>query len=159
MRNAVFAGTFDPVTVGHEAVIKKASEAFDKLTVAICINPDKTTLYPLDMRLQALRAVCSDYKNVEVVYFEGMLVDLMRQKGAIYNVRGLRNSKDFEYENAMHEYNLKLYPELVTIYLPCSSELNSVSSTLVRKKAELGEDLSGLVPKKALSVILSKNKG
>ena len=153
MKNAVFAGTFDPITVGHEAVIKKAAAAFDKLTVAICINPEKTALYPLELRLEALRAVCSEYDNVEVVYFEGMLVDLMRQKGAIYNVRGVRNSTDYEYENVMHEYNLNLYPELVTMYLPCSKELCSVSSTLIREKVKKGESLEGFVPKKALEVI------
>ena len=133
MRNAVFAGTFDPITKGHEAVIEKASKMFDNLTVAICINPDKKALFSVKDRLEMLTAVCSEYKNVEVLYYEGMLVDLMKKKGAIYNVRGIRNSKDFEYENEMHYYNSNLYSDLVTVYLPCDKNLTEISSTMARK--------------------------
>ena len=154
MKKAVFAGTFDPITIGHEAVLKKAAEAFDKLTVAICINPEKTAFFSLEDRLAALRAVCSDYDNVEVVYHEGMLVDLMREKGAKYNVRGVRNAVDYEYETLMHEFNVKLYPELVTLFIPCDNSLTGVSSTAVREKIKNGEDVTCLVPEKALKVII-----
>ena len=133
MKVGVFAGTFDPITKGHEQVIKKSVGLFDKLIVALCVNPEKHTLYSVEDRLEMITAVCKGYKNVEVLYFDGMLVDLMKKKGIIYNVRGVRNSNDFEYENKMHDYNLNLYKEMVTIYLPCSDSLKEVSSTLARK--------------------------
>ena len=146
MRKAVFAGTFDPVTKGHEAVIKKASKAFDELTVAICVNPDKKALFSLETRLEMLNCVCKKFNNVKVVYHEGWLVDLMKDIGAIYNVRGVRNATDYEYENKMHYYNENAYPEIVTLYIPCSESLKDVSSTKV--KTELA---SGIYDKQCLS--------
>ena len=138
MRKAVFAGTFDPVTKGHEAVIKKAVELFDSLTVAICINPDKKAVFSVEKRLEMLNAVLSDYNNVEVVFHEGMLVDLMKEKGIKFNVRGVRNETDYAYENNMAKFNEKLYPEMVTLYFPCNDNLKEVSSTKVRSDAENG---------------------
>lgn len=138
MKRAVFAGTFDPVTKGHESVIKKASSLFDELTVAICINPDKKTLFSVETRLEMLKSVCSKYQNVNVCYHEGLLVDLMKKIGATYNVRGVRNATDYEYENGMHYYNEKLYKDIVTLYIPCSKELKEVSSTAVKKDIDSG---------------------
>lgn len=146
MKNAVFAGTFDPVTKGHEEVIKKASLTFDSVTVAILINPSKTALFKVEDRLEMLREVCKSYKNVEVEFYDGMLVDFMKKKGAIYNVRGVRNSTDFEYENKMHHFNSSLYSDLITMYFPCSENLIEVSSTKVRK-----DILNGTFDEKTLS--------
>lgn len=146
MKNAVFAGTFDPVTKGHEEVIKKASLTFDSVTVAILINPSKTALFKVEDRLEMLREVCKSYKNVEVEFYDGMLVDFMKKKGAIYNVRGVRNSTDFEYENKMHHFNSSLYNDLITMYFPCSESLIEVSSTKVRK-----DILNGTFDEKTLS--------
>lgn len=153
MKKAVFAGTFDPVTKGHEAVIKKAVELFDFLTVAICINPNKKALFSVEKRLKMLNAVLSNYKNVEVVFHEGMLVDLMKEKGAIYNVRGVRNTTDYEYENTMHDYNETLYPQIVTVYLPCSKDLKEVSSSLVKLDAEKGIYSSKTLSQKVIDII------
>lgn len=133
MKKCVFAGTFDPVTKGHEKVIEKASALFDGVVVALCINSEKKTLFSVSERLEMLSAVCKDYKNVKVVYHEGMLVDLMKKEGIVYTVRGVRNATDYEYENKMHAFNRTLYPEIVTLYLPCSDELKEVSSTAVKK--------------------------
>lgn len=138
MKKAVFAGTFDPITKGHEAVIEKASKLFDELTVAICVNPDKKALFSVETRLNMLNSVCKKYKNVKVTYHQGWLVDLMKNLGAIYNVRGVRNTTDYEYENYMHNYNEKAYPEIVTIYLPCSESLKDVSSTKVKQDIASG---------------------
>ena len=157
MKNAVFAGTFDPVTKGHEEVIKKASLTFDKVTVAILINPDKNALFKVEDRLEMLRAVCSKYKNVEVEYFEGMLVDFMKKKGAIYNVRGVRNAFDFEYENKMHYYNLAHFSDLITIYLPCSESLIEVSSTSARKGILNGEYDENILSKSVIEIIKKVN--
>lgn len=153
MKKAVFAGTFDPVTKGHEAVIKKAVELFDFLTVAICINPNKKALFSVEKRLKMLNAVLSNYKNVEVVFHEGMLVDLMKEKGAIYNVRGVRNTTDYEYENTMHDYNETLYPQIVTVYLPCSKDFKEVSSSLVKLDVEKGIYSSKTLSQKVIDII------
>lgn len=157
MKKAVFAGTFDPITKGHEAVIKKALELFDYLTVAICVNPDKKAVFSVEKRLEMLNAVLSEYDNVEVVFHQGMLVDLMKEKGIKYNVRGVRNATDYAYENNMSEYNEKLYPEMVTIYFPCSDNLKEVSSTKVRKEVENGVYNVEYLSEKVIEII--KNNG
>ena len=150
---AVFAGTFDPITVGHEEVIKKASELFDSLTVAICINKDKTTLFNIEARLQMVRAVCSKYPNCQVVYHDGMVVDLMKKIGAKYSVRGVRNNTDFKYESQMTFFNKKLYPDMITIYLPCDEKFLSVSSTKVRNSIKEDGNLKGYVSSGVLKII------
>ena len=153
MKKAVFAGTFDPLTLGHESVIEKSARLFDELTVAICINPEKHTLFSVDARLDMLRAVCKKYKNVKVVYHEGMLVDLMKSLGAIYNVRGVRNLTDYEYENRMHEFNQKSYSEIVTLYIPCNEKYKIVSSTKVRELIKDKNLLKDYLSKEVIEVI------
>lgn len=157
MKKAIFAGTFDPVTKGHEDVIKKATELFDFLTVAICINPDKKALYSIEKRLLMLEAVCEKYDNVEVVYHQGMLVDLMKEKGIKYNVRGVRNATDYEYENGMHYYNENLYKDIVTMYLPCKEEFKNVSSTAVRELLSSGENLEKMLSSQVINVIKAQS--
>ena len=105
MKKCVFAGTFDPVTGGHEEIIKKSSELFDEVVVALCVNVTKRAMFSIEKRLEFLKAVCKKYKNVTVVYHDGLLVDLMKSVGATYNVRGLRNGKDYDYENEMNFIN------------------------------------------------------
>ena len=103
----VFAGTFDPITIGHEEIIKKGSELFDSLVVAICINEEKSTMFGVETRLEMVKTICKKYKNCNVVYHSGMLVDLMKEIGAKYYIRGVRNIADFEYESKMHFFNKK----------------------------------------------------
>lgn len=158
MKNAVFAGTFDPVTKGHESVIEKASKLFDTLTVAVCINPDKKALFTVDTRLEMLKSVCAKYKNVVVTYHEGWLVDLMKSVGAIYNVRGVRNATDYEYENGMHYYNEKMFPEIVTLYIPCSEGLKEVSSTAVKKDIASGRYNGEYLSKSVIDIIKKQGK-
>ena len=158
MRNAVFAGTFDPVTIGHEAVIEKSSKLFDNVTVAICVNPDKKATFSVEARLKMLNAVCKKYKNVNVVYHEGWLVDLMKKVNAIYNVRGVRNATDYEYENYMHYHNEKMYPEIVTIYLPCSENLKEISSSNVKKELLSGELNSQNLSSDVIEIIKEESK-
>lgn len=158
MKIGVFAGTFDPVTIGHEQVIKKSVGLFDKLIVAICINKDKHTLYSVETRIEMLKQVCKKYPNVEVVYHEGLLVDLLKEKGATYSVRGVRNNTDYLYENNMHFVNKKLYPEIVTIFMPCDENLLEVSSTAVREAIERDNDYQNYVSKEVYDII-EKLKG
>ena len=149
----VFAGTFDPVTIGHENVIKKASELFDEVVVAICVNRTKSTMFSLETRLNALNAVCLPYKNVKVTHYEGFLVDFMRENGIKYNLRGVRSAVDYEYETAMYEVNSALLPDAVTLYLPCETSFRHVSSTLVREMAFYGKDFSAFVPTAAREIL------
>ena len=127
MRKAVFAGTFDPITKGHEKVIEKASELFDEVIVAICVNPEKTTLFPKEVRFEMLKYAVKKYPNVKAVTHDGLVVDLMRSVGAKYYVRGVRNNTDYAYENDTWFINKGLYPEMVTIYFPCEKELLDIS--------------------------------
>ena len=153
MKKAIFAGTFDPITKGHEKVIEKASNLFDEVIVAVCVNPNKTSLFSKETRLQMIKFVISKYKNVKAVIHDGLVVDLMKQEGAIYYVRGVRNNTDYLYENDMYFLNKDLYPELVTMYFPCEKDLLEVSSTKVRKAIKNGEDLSPYLPNEVVKFI------
>ena len=157
MKKAVFAGTFDPITCGHEEIIKKATGMFDELIVALCVNVTKRALFSVEERLAFLRAVCEKYSNVKVVYHDGLLVDLMKAEGAIYNVRGLRNGKDYDYENEMNYINADLMPELVTVYLPCSVKNISISSTAVRELLSFNKAVDKYLPKEILKLLKGKN--
>ncbi len=146
MKKCVFAGTFDPITKGHEEIIKKSSEIFDEVVVALCINTTKKAMFSVEQRLGFLRKVCDKYKNVKAVYHDGLLVDLMKKEGAIFNVRGLRNGRDYDYENDMNYINSDLMPEIITVYIPCSAMNVQVSSTAVRELLSFGRDASAYVP-------------
>ena len=147
MRKCVFAGTFDPVTSGHEEIIKKSSSMFDEVIVALCVNVTKKAMFSVEKRIAFLQTVCQKYNNVKVVYHDGLLVDLMKKEGAIYNVRGLRNGKDYDYENEMNFINADLMPEIITVYLPCSAKNVSVSSTAVRELLSFGKSVEKYLPK------------
>ena len=157
MRKAVFAGTFDPITAGHEEVIKKSAQLFDEVIVALCVNVTKKAMFSIEDRMKFLNAVCEKYPNVQVVYHDGLLVDLMKQQNAIYNVRGLRNGKDYDYENEMNYINADLMPELVTVYLPCSVRNISISSTAVRELLSFNKAVDKYLPKEILKLLKGKN--
>ena len=153
MKKAVFAGTFDPITKGHEKVIEKASNLFDEVIVAICINPKKTSLYTKEARLEMINSATKKYSNVKTVIHDGLVVDLMKEVGAIYYVRGVRNNTDYLYDNDMYFLNKDLYPELITMYFPCEKNLLEVSSTKVRNAISNGEDLSPYLSSEVINVI------
>ncbi len=153
MKKAVFAGTFDPLTIGHEKVIEKASKLFDKLYVVIGVNAEKTPIFTKEARLKMLEGVCDKFENVEVLFHEGMLVDFMKKYGVKYTVRGVRNDSDYAYENHMHFVNKDLYPEIVTLFIPCDKELVSVSSTQVRNAVKNGEKLDEYLSKEVIEII------
>ena len=153
MKKAVFAGTFDPITKGHEKVIEKASKLFDEVIVAVCVNPDKITFFDKSVRLEMIKFAVKKYNNVKAVIHDGLVVDLMKKEGAIYYVRGVRNNTDYLYENDMYFLNKNLYPELVTMYFPCEKDLLDVSSTKVRNAIKNGEDLTPYLSSEVIKVI------
>lgn len=133
MRIAVFPGSFDPLTKGHEDIIRKALPLFDKIYVAIGENANKKYCFPLEKRQQWIRQVFFQESAVEVAVYEGLTVDFCRKVKAQFILRGLRNPLDFQYEKDIAEANRRLAPEIETVFLLSSPELAHVSSSLVRE--------------------------
>jgi pantetheine-phosphate adenylyltransferase len=144
-RTAIFPGTFDPPTRGHEDIIRRGLRIADVVIVAIAVNPNKKPLFSLDERLALLRTVVGPDPAVEVASFEGLLVDYARKTGAGLVLRGLRDAGDFEYEAQMAEMNRHLHGGLETVFIAPPGHLAFLSSTLVREVAQYGGDLGELV--------------
>ena len=147
MRVAVFPGSFDPITLGHEDIVRRASQLFDKIIVAIGVNSSKKYMFSLEERKQMLETVFSDLENVEVASFQGLTADFCTEVGAKWILRGVRNSSDFEYEYTIDQMNKKLAPSLETTILFTSEEYSSISSTVVREILANKGDVSAFVPK------------
>ena len=131
-RIAVFPGTFDPITKGHEDIVERGSALFDKVIVAVGINSKKTTLFTLEKRIQWIRETFAKNAKIEVMSYEGLTVDFCKSVGAKYILRGLRNGTDFDYESHIGQLNKALSGEIETIFVLSSPELSYISSTLVR---------------------------
>lgn len=141
MRSAVYAGTFDPITLGHLSVITRACELFERLYVLIAINPQKQPLFTLPQRLDFIREATAHLPPVEVAAFEGYVVHFARANGATVLVRGVRGATDADYESALAVANLELAPEIQTIFLPAHPELSNVSSSHLKALAAAGGDI------------------
>ncbi len=129
---AVFPGTFDPFTVGHEALVKRALKLFDKVVVAVGKNQSKKTLFDIDQRLAMVNDVFAGEPRVEIVSYEGLTVDFCHTIGAHYLLRGLRTAADFEYERAIGQVNKAMRPDIETIFLLTAPEHTPINSTIVR---------------------------
>src|SRR5215211_5115582 len=145
MRTAVYAGSFDPITRGHEDLIKRSLEFVDHIVVAVATNVSKQPLFTLDERVAFVRAAVGEDERVEVQQFNGLLVDFARSVEASLIIRGLRAVADFEYEFQMALMNRHLAPGLETVFMVPSLETTYISSSLVREVARFGGDISGLV--------------
>ncbi len=146
MRSAIYPGTFDPITLGHLDVMRRAAAIFDRLVVAVAESPRKKLWFDLPERLEMVREATAKISNLEIVSFDGLLVDFARRQGVGLLVRGLRAFSDFEYEFQMALSNRKLAPDIETVFLMASDNYSYVSSSVVREVAELGGDISVLVP-------------
>jgi len=146
-RVAVYSGTFDPLTLGHEDVARRAATLFDRLIVAVAVAHHKKTRFPLAERLEMVQAWAREWPDgrVQVLPFEGLMMDFCRQHGATAVVRGIRNLTDFDYEVQMAAMNRKLHPGVETVFLLPRAELQCISSTLVREIAALGGDVTAMV--------------
>ena len=143
---AVYSGTFDPITLGHEDVARRAALLFDEVVIAVAIAHHKKTRFTLQERLDMAAEVASRMPGrVRVLPFEGLIMDFCRQHGATAVVRGIRNLTDFDYEAQMAAMNRKLNAAVETVFLLPQAELQCISSTLVREISQLGGDVSQMV--------------
>lgn len=145
-RLAVCPGSFDPLTRGHEAIIRRGLRVFDRLIVAVTINLKKTPLFTAEERMAMVRASFPDEPRIIIESLDGLLATYARARGAIAILRGLRAPSDFEYELQMAQMNRHLYPELDTVFLASEADGSYVSSSLVKEVCRLGGDVSALVP-------------
>ena len=143
---AVFPGSFDPFTVGHESIVKRALSLFDRVIIAVGEDAEKKNLFSITMRMNMISKVFEGEGRVEVTRYSGLTVEFCRKHGARYILRGLRTAADFEYERAMGHMNWKMAPEIDTVFLLTSTEHTPVNSTIVRDIIKNGGDASMFVP-------------
>jgi pantetheine-phosphate adenylyltransferase len=143
---AVYTGVFDPVHLGHLDVIRRGSRIFERLVVGVGINPEKSSFFNVEERVDLLKLVAAPYANVEVLPFNGLAVRFVRDLGARIMLRGLRTTSDMEYEFTMSLTNLALAPEIETVFLMAKETYSHISGTLLRQIANLGGELEKFVP-------------
>lgn len=158
MTRAIYPGSFDPVTLGHLDIIKRASQIFDELIVGVLNNNSKSPLFSVEKRVKMLNDVVKDLPNVKVMSFEGLLVDFARKVDAQIIVRGLRAVTDFEYELQMSQTNTVLNENVDTIFFTTSLEYAYLSSSTVREAAYFGADISKFVPESVVQQVYDKFK-
>lgn len=155
MTHVVCPGSFDPPTLGHIDIVERAARLFDRVTVAVLVNPTKAGLFTVDERLELLRGSTADQPNVAVDSFDGLLVDYCRRAGIDAIVKGLRAVSDFDYELQMAQMNAGL-AGIDTVFIPASPEHSFLSSSLVKQVATYGGDVSALLPSNVNTALRSK---
>ena len=145
MSLAVYPGTFDPITRGHEDLVRRAASLFDRVVLAIAESPSKQPRFPLADRVAMAQEILGDIDNVEIIGFNTLLMDFVHEQGAKVIVRGLRAVSDFEYEFQMAGMNRSVYPEVETVFLTPGEQYMFISATMVREIARLGGDVSKFV--------------
>ena len=153
---AIYAGSFDPITKGHEDLIRRSCEFVDKLVVAVANNSAKKPLFSPDERVDLIRKAVGENSCVEVLQFQGLLVNFAREVGASLIIRGLRAVSDFEYEFQMALMNRNLSPGLETVFMVPSVETTYISSSIIREIAQYGGDLDGLVHQAVAEALKAK---
>lgn len=158
MTRAIYPGSFDPVTLGHLDIIKRASKIVDELIVSVLNNNSKSPLFSVEKRVKMLEEVVKDIPNVKVMSFEGLLVDFAKSVDAQIIVRGLRAVTDFEYELQMSQTNMVLDNNIDTIFFTTSLEYAYLSSSTVKEAAYFGADISRFVPEPVIKQVYDKLK-
>ncbi len=158
MRIAIYPGSFDPVTLGHLDIIRRASGLFDRLIVAVMHNQNKKPMFSVEERMEMLRRTTAGLPNVEIESFDGLLADYARRKNACVLVKGLRAVSDFEYEFQMALANRKLNADLDTVFLMTSSEYMYLSSSVVKDIAVHGGSVAGFVPDEIVQDIVRRTR-
>lgn len=147
VRTGLFAGSFDPFTIGHADIVRRALGLFDRLVIAVAVNPAKHCLFSVEERVEAIRQLYADNPRISVLSYDGLMADLAQQVGARFYVRGVRSVADFEYEKVQAEYNERL-GSLETVLLYASPSLAAVSSSAYRTLVYFHKDASWMIPKK-----------
>jgi pantetheine-phosphate adenylyltransferase len=155
MPSAIYPGSFDPLTNGHLSLIRRGLKMFDKLTVAVAVNPKKVPLFTVEERKQLIQEACND-PRVEVSDFQGLLVDYAEKQGISVILRGLRAVSDFEYEFQMANMNRKINRKVETVFMMTGEDYFYISSQMVREVASFGGDVKGLVPDNVLAKLKAK---
>jgi pantetheine-phosphate adenylyltransferase len=158
-RIAVYPGTFDPVSNGHLDLMKRGLEIFDKLIVAVALNPDKNPLFTIDERVGFIKEAVKGWKNIEVEFFDDLLIEYAKRKKADVIVKGLRAVSDFEYELQMSLMNRRLDSHIETVFMMPSEEYSFLSSRILKEVALLHGDIRGMVPPGVAEGLERKFKG
>jgi pantetheine-phosphate adenylyltransferase len=145
-RIAVFPGSFDPFTIGHESIVRRALNLFDRIIIAIGVNTNKVDFFPLEKRLQWIKEVFEYEEKVSVMSYTGLTVDFCRKQNARFIIRGLRTSADFEYERSIAQVNRAMADDIETIFILTLPEHTAITSTLVRDILRHGGDASKFLP-------------
>jgi pantetheine-phosphate adenylyltransferase len=145
MAKALYPGTFDPITLGHIDIIKRALNLFDEVTIAIATSKTKVPVFNLEERIGHIESVFDNDKRINVIGFDGLIVDLAREEESNILIRGLRAVSDFEYEFQMASMNRAMSPELESVFLTPKTQFSFISSTLIREIASMGGDVSSFV--------------
>lgn len=153
---AIFPGSFDPFTIGHESVIRRSLPLFDEIIIAIGANTTKQAYFSMEKRMDMIRKIFRDNMQIKVTSYSGLTVDFCKKSGAQYLLRGLRTSADFEYERAIAQINKAMYPELESVFLLTLPEHTPINSSIVRDIIRYGGDASQFVPS---AIDLSKYTG
>jgi pantetheine-phosphate adenylyltransferase len=156
MKTAVYPGSFDPITLGHLNIIKRAARIFDKVYVAVMKNSAKNPLFTREERVELIKRTVKNFPNVEVETAEGLLVKYCRDRGATVIVKGLRAVSDFDWEFQMALANRKIDPAIDTLFLTASEKYTFLSSTVVKEMAKYGADLRDFVPREIVDDIVGK---
>lgn len=157
-RIAVYSGTFDPITLGHEDVARRAAGLFDTLIIAVAVAHHKKTLFSLEDRILLAKDALKNIANIVVLPFDGLIMDFCKEQGATAVVRGVRNVTDFDYEAQMASMNRKLLPTVETIFMLPGADVQPISSTLVREISKLGGDVSQMVSGSVAAALKSAHK-
>lgn len=146
-RIAIFPGSFDPFTIGHESIVNRALPMFDKIVIMLGYNINKQSFYPIEKRLKWINKVFENEEKIEVEAHDGLTVDFCKRVNAKYILRGIRTSSDFEYERAIAQVNKKMHPEIESVFLLTLPEHTPVMATIVRDIVSHGGDVSMFIPK------------
>lgn len=145
MDKAIYPGTFDPITRGHEDLVRRASRLFDQVVVAVAVSSSKKPCFTLEERVEMAQKVLSDCSNVKILSFSGLLMNFLQQQNARIILRGLRAASDFEYEFQMAGMNRGMYPDVETLFMTPSEQYMFISATIVREIASLGGNADAFV--------------
>ncbi|MBE7020799.1 MAG: pantetheine-phosphate adenylyltransferase [Ruminococcaceae bacterium] len=156
MSSAIYPGSFDPVTNGHLDIIERTAAIFDKVTVAILINSSKTPTFTVEERIDMLKKATAHIPNVEIEFFDGLLVDFVRSKNANVIIKGLRAVSDFEYEFQMAMLNKSVAPDIETLFMMTGNKYSYLSSSIVKELGRLGAPVDEFVPQAIMDNVTEK---